>query len=168
VRFRAVIVTAAGDVLPRILKCLERPGSFVLLIWKGGPDMKLDLPGETAEYRAARNDLLDHEIALRRQMEAVAAARRALPPGGLIREDYAFDAIDPDGRPRKVKLSELFLEGKDSLVVYNMMFRATGTILARRRKAVLPPTFRARKVRARRASPSWISSTARPGTSSRR
>lgn len=84
--------------------------------------MKLDFPGETAEYRAARHELLGQEIALRRQMEAVAAARRALPPGGLIREDYAFDAIDPDGRARKVKLSELFLEGKDSLVVYNMMF----------------------------------------------
>src|SRR5262249_58486510 len=78
--------------------------------------------GQPAECAAARHELLGQEIALRRQMEAVAAARRALPPGGLIREDYAFDAIDPDGRARKVKLSELFVEGKDSLVVYNMMF----------------------------------------------
>ncbi len=69
----AAFRTATGDVLPRILKCLERPGSFVLLMWKGGPDMKLDFPGETAEYRAARNELLGQEIALRRQMEAVAA-----------------------------------------------------------------------------------------------
>jgi len=37
--------------------------------------MKLDFPGEPAEYRAARNELLGQEIALRRQMEAVAAAR---------------------------------------------------------------------------------------------
>jgi predicted dithiol-disulfide oxidoreductase (DUF899 family) len=50
--------------------------------------MKFDLPGETAEYRAARNELLGQEIALRRQMEAVAAARRALPSGGLIRATW--------------------------------------------------------------------------------
>jgi predicted dithiol-disulfide oxidoreductase (DUF899 family) len=84
--------------------------------------MKLDFPGESAEYRAARDRLIEHEIALRRQMEAVAAARRALPPGGLIPQDYTFDAIGDDGTPRKVKLSELFGEGKDSLIVYHMMF----------------------------------------------
>jgi Uncharacterized protein conserved in bacteria len=84
--------------------------------------MKLRFPGETPEYRAARNHLLEQEIALRRQMEEVAAARRALPPGGLISQDYVFDAIGPDGAPTKVRLSELFAEGKDSLIIYNMMF----------------------------------------------
>src|SRR5262245_41129091 len=84
--------------------------------------MKLNFPGETAEYRAARDQLLDQEIALRRQMEAVAAARRALPPGGLIPQDYTFVGIGADGTPAKVKLSELFDEGKNSLIVYNMMF----------------------------------------------
>jgi predicted dithiol-disulfide oxidoreductase (DUF899 family) len=84
--------------------------------------MKLNFPGETAEYRAARDKLLNQEIALRREMEALAAARRALPPGGLIPQDYAFDAIGSDGKPGKVKLSELFIDGKDSLVIYNMMF----------------------------------------------
>ena len=84
--------------------------------------MKLDFPGESAEYRAARDRLLQQEIALRRQMEAVAAARRALPPGGRVPQDYVFDAIGAEGKPTKIKLSELFGEGKDSLIVYNMMF----------------------------------------------
>lgn len=84
--------------------------------------MKLNFPGETAEYRAARDKLLNQEIALRREMEALAAARRALPPGGLIPQDYVFDGIGTDGKPGKVKLSELFTDGKDSLVIYNMMF----------------------------------------------
>src|SRR5262245_52750830 len=84
--------------------------------------MKRNFPGESAEYRAARDKLLNLEIALRRQTEALAAARRALPPGGLIAQDYVFDAMGPDGRSCKVKLSELFRDGKDSLVIYNMMF----------------------------------------------
>jgi predicted dithiol-disulfide oxidoreductase (DUF899 family) len=41
-------------------------------------------PNESAEYRAARNALLDDEIALRAQIETVAAKRRALPPGGEV------------------------------------------------------------------------------------
>ena len=36
-------------------------------------------PGESAEYRAARNELLQMEIDLRRQTEAVAEKRRQLP-----------------------------------------------------------------------------------------
>jgi predicted dithiol-disulfide oxidoreductase (DUF899 family) len=55
-------------------------------------------------------------------MEAVAAARRRLPPGGLVRQDYAFQGRGPDGEPTDVRLSELFVAGRDSLVVYNMMF----------------------------------------------
>ena len=38
----------------------------------------LAMPGESAEYRAARNKLLTEEMALRRQTESVAALRRAL------------------------------------------------------------------------------------------
>jgi len=84
--------------------------------------MKITFPGESAEYRAAREQLLEQEISLRRAMEAVAAARRNLPPGGLIPEDYVFDAIDSNGAPSKVRFSELFAPGKDSLVIYNFMF----------------------------------------------
>jgi len=49
--------------------------------------MGVGFPNETAEYRAAREALLQEEIALWRAMEAVAAARRKLPQGGLIPED---------------------------------------------------------------------------------
>jgi predicted dithiol-disulfide oxidoreductase (DUF899 family) len=79
-------------------------------------------PNESAEYRAARTALLAQEIELRRRMEALAAARRALPPGGEVPEDYIFHGLQPDGAPGAVRLSELFTPGKDSLVVYNMMF----------------------------------------------
>jgi len=84
--------------------------------------MSVVFPGESAEYRVARDRLLGLEIELRRSMEAVAAARRALPPGGLIPEDYVFQGRGADGTPAEVRLSELFAPGKDSLVIYNFMF----------------------------------------------
>jgi predicted dithiol-disulfide oxidoreductase (DUF899 family) len=84
--------------------------------------MSISFPGESAEYRAARDDLLKQEIELRRVTEAVAAARRALPPGGVIPEDYVFDGDGPGGVPTKITLSELFAPGKDTLFIYNMMF----------------------------------------------
>jgi len=84
--------------------------------------MTIAFPGESAEYRAARDRLLEQEIELRRAMEAVAAARRQLPPGGVVPHDYVFQAQGPDGGPAEVRLSELFAPGKDSLVIYSMMF----------------------------------------------
>jgi predicted dithiol-disulfide oxidoreductase (DUF899 family) len=74
-------------------------------------------PGETPKYRAARNRLLKKEITLRRELEKVAAERRKLPVGGQVPEDYTFDSA---GGP--VRLSELFDQGKDTLLVYNFMF----------------------------------------------
>src|SRR5436309_8472870 len=79
-------------------------------------------PGESAEYRAARDRLLEQETELRRNMEAVAQARRGLPPGGVVPEDYVFRGIGADGMPSDVRLSELFTPGRDSLAVYSMMF----------------------------------------------
>jgi predicted dithiol-disulfide oxidoreductase (DUF899 family) len=79
-------------------------------------------PGESAEYRAARDRLLAQEIELRRNMEAVAAARRELPPGGEVPEDYAFQGEGQDGKPADVHLSELFEPGRDSLAIYSFMF----------------------------------------------
>jgi predicted dithiol-disulfide oxidoreductase (DUF899 family) len=73
-------------------------------------------PGESAAYRHARNDLLAEEIELRRHIERVAVQRRALPPGGVVPEDYRFD-----GEAGPVTLSEMFGE-HDTLVTYNWMF----------------------------------------------
>jgi predicted dithiol-disulfide oxidoreductase (DUF899 family) len=55
-------------------------------------------------------------------MEAVAAARRQLPPGGVVPEDYVFQGAGADGTPTNVRLSELFARGKDSLAIYSFMF----------------------------------------------
>jgi predicted dithiol-disulfide oxidoreductase (DUF899 family) len=74
------------------------------------------------EYRAARDRLLDQEIELRRAMEAVAAARRRLPPGGVVPEDYVFRGAGTDGAPTDVRLSQLFEPGRDSLGIYSFMF----------------------------------------------
>jgi len=74
-------------------------------------------PGESADYRAARDRLLEQEIELRAATEAVAAARRALPPGGVVPEDYVFEGVEGP-----VRLSELFAPGKDSLAIYDFMF----------------------------------------------
>ena len=84
--------------------------------------MGIKLPGESAEYRAARDRLLEREIDLRRATEAVAAARRELPPGGRVKLDYVFQGAGLDGAPTDVRLSELFEPGKDSLVIYSFMF----------------------------------------------
>lgn len=84
--------------------------------------MGIAFPGESREYRSARDRLLDQEIELRRAMEAVGAARRELPPGGRVPYDYVFQGAGADGAPLEARLSELFAPGKDSLVIYSFMF----------------------------------------------
>jgi predicted dithiol-disulfide oxidoreductase (DUF899 family) len=84
--------------------------------------MSIAFPGESAGYRAARDRLLEQEVELRRAMEAVAAARRRLPPGGVPPEDYVFRGRGEGGAPTDVRLSELFAPGKDSLAIYSFMF----------------------------------------------
>jgi predicted dithiol-disulfide oxidoreductase (DUF899 family) len=74
-------------------------------------------PNESDAYRDAREELLEDEKELRRRVEAVNQKRRALPLGGAVLMDYAFR--DDAG---EVRLSELFPEGKDSLVIYSMMY----------------------------------------------
>ena len=84
--------------------------------------MSIQFPGESAQYRTARDELLEQEVALRRAMEDVARARRELPPGGAVPEDYVFWGAGADGGPADVRLSELFAPGKDSLMIYSFMF----------------------------------------------
>ncbi|HET6754286.1 MAG TPA: DUF899 family protein [Jiangellaceae bacterium] len=74
--------------------------------------MSMTFPGESAEYRAARDHLLQREIELRRAMEKVAEARRGLPPGAVVPEDYVFQGAGADGAPTEVRLSELFAPGR--------------------------------------------------------
>src|SRR5260370_12808584 len=84
--------------------------------------MSISFPGESLESRAARDRLLAQEAELRRVTEAVAAARRELPPGGVVPQDYVFQQAGPGGTPTEVRLSELFVRGLDTLVIYNSMF----------------------------------------------
>jgi predicted dithiol-disulfide oxidoreductase (DUF899 family) len=59
--------------------------------------MSISFPNESTDYRVARNRLLQREIELRRMIEAVAAVRRELPPGGVVSQDYVFQQVGPDG-----------------------------------------------------------------------
>jgi predicted dithiol-disulfide oxidoreductase (DUF899 family) len=52
--------------------------------------MTLSFPNESTDYRVTRNQFLQREIELRRMTEEVAAARRALPPGGIVLQDFVF------------------------------------------------------------------------------
>jgi predicted dithiol-disulfide oxidoreductase (DUF899 family) len=76
----------------------------------------MKFPNEGKAYRTARAKLLREEIALRKHIEKVAAARRKLPLGGKVPQDYVFEA--EEGR---VKMSELFRNG-DTLVAYSFMY----------------------------------------------
>jgi len=80
-------------------------------------------PGESDEYRRARDELLRAEIELRRQAEAVAAQRRQLPLGGEVVTDYEFETWDAGAdTARQIPLSQLFEDGKDTLFLYSFMF----------------------------------------------
>ena len=83
-------------------------------------------PNEDPAYRESRNQLLEAEIRLRRNLEEVAALRRTLPPGGEVREDYLFEEgggdLNDTQTIRKTRLSELFTPGKDTLILYSYMF----------------------------------------------
>jgi predicted dithiol-disulfide oxidoreductase (DUF899 family) len=81
-------------------------------------------PGETPEYRTARDSLFEAERDLRRRIEQVAVLRRALPVGGAVSQDYVFQAAstdDPD-RSQPVRLSQLFATGQDNLILYSFMY----------------------------------------------
>src|SRR5687767_941492 len=110
----ALLASTCHEIAGRGWKsCFNRAGEC---------DVGMSFPNETSEYRAARDALLASEIALRRQMEAVAAQLRALPPGGEVPEDYVFDVVGPgDAAATVIRLSELF-RGGDTLMMYHYMF----------------------------------------------
>ena len=80
------------------------------------------LPNESAGYRQARNELLTAEIDLRARIEQVAAMRRKLPPGGALKQNYAFEEFGDDTQVRTVKMSDLFEGSKTTLFVYSFMY----------------------------------------------
>jgi predicted dithiol-disulfide oxidoreductase (DUF899 family) len=79
-------------------------------------------PGESEEYRAARDELLAQEIALREQIARVAEQRSRLPLGGEVQEEYRFEQLDPStGAPAPVSLPALF-GTHDALLIYSFMW----------------------------------------------
>ena len=83
----------------------------------------IEFEGETNSYRLARNELLEAEKNLRRQVEAVAYLRRQLPDGHVVKQDYEFEEVDATSqRSSKTRLSELFLKPDKSLVIYHFMY----------------------------------------------
>src|SRR5712692_2266910 len=82
------------------------------------PLHEIRFSGESSRYRAARNGLLKDEMELRAQLEKVSSRRRQLPVGGAIPEDYVFDELAADGVVRKVRMSDLFGSGKNTLILY--------------------------------------------------
>jgi predicted dithiol-disulfide oxidoreductase (DUF899 family) len=80
---------------------------------------------ESPEYRKQRDALLEAEAALRDQREAVAAMRRELP-SNVVTTDYVFREgpadLEKDDPIRETKLSELFDDGHDELLLVHFMF----------------------------------------------
>jgi predicted dithiol-disulfide oxidoreductase (DUF899 family) len=90
-----------------------------------GTYRQTNLPNESPDYLARREELRQAEIELMRQRERVAELRRALPKGATV-EDYEFlegpVSLDGDEPVRKTRLSELFTGPDRSLVIYHFMF----------------------------------------------
>jgi predicted dithiol-disulfide oxidoreductase (DUF899 family) len=91
-----------------------------------GTFRQTNLPNESPEYLAKREELRLAEIELLNTRERVAALRRDLPEGATI-QDYEFlegptSLDDGDGTTKKVRLSELFTAPDRSLVIYHFMY----------------------------------------------
>ena len=91
-----------------------------------GSYRQTNLPNESKEYLAKREEVRLAEIELLNARERVAELRRQLPQGATL-EDYEFvegpaSLDDGDAPTRKVRLSELFTAPDRSLVIYQFMF----------------------------------------------
>ena len=91
-----------------------------------GTYRQTNLPSESPEYLAKREELRLAEIELLNTRERVAALRRGLPKGAII-QDYEFvegpTSLDEGDEPlRNVRLSDLFTSPDRSLVIYHFMY----------------------------------------------
>jgi predicted dithiol-disulfide oxidoreductase (DUF899 family) len=89
------------------------------------------LTNEPREYLARREELRLAEMELFRNIERVAALRRALPQGAEV-TDYVFqegprELNDLDSPISSVRLSELFSRPGRALIVYHFMFGKRNT-----------------------------------------
>src|SRR5205085_4332488 len=101
-------------------------GTVIVHKMVDGAYRQTNLPNESAEYLAKREELRLAEIELMRQRERVAELRRSLPKGATI-EDYEFlegpaSLTDGDEPVTRVRMSELFTDPDRALVIYHFMF----------------------------------------------
>jgi predicted dithiol-disulfide oxidoreductase (DUF899 family) len=82
---------------------------------------ELRYPNESKAYREARDALLKDEQELIDKTKAVAAKRRQLPLGGLLKEDYVFEWANDGMVGQHVKFTDLFGD-KTTLLLYSFMF----------------------------------------------
>ena len=82
---------------------------------------ELRYPNESRAYRDARDALLEAEQELVDKVRSVAERRRALPPGGQLKEDYVLEWANDGKVGEKVRFSELFGD-KNTLLIYSFMF----------------------------------------------
>ncbi|HXD29531.1 MAG TPA: DUF899 family protein [Pyrinomonadaceae bacterium] len=91
-----------------------------------GTYRQTNLPNESPEYLAKREELRLAEIELMKQRERCAELRRSLPTGAKI-QDYELiegpTSLDDGDEPTKtVRLSELFTAPDRALVIYHFMY----------------------------------------------
>src|SRR5438105_3959892 len=91
-----------------------------------GTFRQTNLPNESGDYLAKREELRLAEIDLMRQRERVAELRRRLPQGAPV-QDYTFEEgpanLDAGDIPtRIVRLSALFTLPDRALVIYHFMY----------------------------------------------
>lgn len=86
------------------------------------------IKGQSEQYTRLREELLEAEMALKDQHERVAQLRRQLPKGAPVTTDYVFKEGPADlsrNSPQdffETRLSELFQNGKNSLLVDHLMY----------------------------------------------
>ena len=80
---------------------------------------KFSLETASESYKTKREALRQAEIALKDQREKVAAMRRDLASDTPVPEDYVFT----DNGGGEVRLSDLFEDGKDTLLVFHYMWK---------------------------------------------
>ncbi len=79
--------------------------------------------GQSADYRKARDELLEAERELMEQRERVAELRRGLPGGTLLDRDYTFleGPLDLNRNSEtdyfETNLSDLLADGRNELIV---------------------------------------------------
>ena len=91
-----------------------------------GTFRETNLPNESDDYLAKREELRLAEIELTRQRDRVAELRRQLPQGASV-QDYRFEEgpanLDAGDTPaRTVRLSELFTLPDRALIIYHLMY----------------------------------------------